>query len=484
MPYDKLLAKVPGIDHVLGSADKSTQNGRAMERHRRITLTAIASALTRATSLLTMLVSVRLVVKHFGAERYALWATITSTAAMLVFADFGIGNGLLNSISESDGKEDKPAALAYISTGFFVLLAIALLGTFALFAFYPIIPWFRIFNVTSALAVHESGPAAAIFIICFLAQLPLGVVQRVQFGYQEGFVTQLWSAAGNLLGLIGLLYVIHAGAGLPLLVAVVAGAPVATALVNAAIEFGYRRPWLKPRLAHISRVSAKRILHLGFLFFVMQVCGALGYQTDNLIIAQVRGAAKVTEYAVPFRLFSVLPAVISLVVAPLWPAYAEAKARGDVEWVKTTLKKSMYITAAIAIPINFLLIASARFLIRFWIGPAIIPSLLLLVGLGTWSVFTAVSGPLASFLNGIGFIKVQAICSVFMAVMNIGLSIYLTRHIGISGVVYGSILSQLCCIFIPYGLLLPRVLAREERQVSNMPLTAAPIDVVASTVQV
>jgi O-antigen/teichoic acid export membrane protein len=144
----------------------------------------------------------------------------------------------------------------------------------------------------------------------------------------------------------------------------------------------------------------------------------------------------------------------------------------------------MFIAAAIAIPINFCLIGSARFVIRLWIGPAVLPSLLLLVGLGVWSVFTAVSGSLASFLNGVGFIKVQAICGVFMALTNIGMSIYLTRHIGISGVVYGSILSQLCCIFIPYGLLLPRLLARVERQFYDMPLAAPRIDAVASTVQV
>jgi len=452
-------AKAISIKDLLTSVDKSTQSGRSRERYRRITFTAVSSCLARATSLLAMLVSVRLIVNHFGTERYALWATITSTVTLLVFADFGIGNGLLNAISESDGKDDQEAAISYVSTAFFVLLAVALFAAFSLWFSYPFVPWARIFNLTSPVARQEAGPAAAIFILCFLAQLPLGVVQRIQLGLQEGFITQMWSAAGNLLGLLGLLVVIRFHAGLPLLVLAVAGAPVLANLLNAATVFGVQRPWLRPHLDHISGAAARRILHLGFLFFILQIAGAVSYQTDNLIIAQVLGATAVAQYAVPFRLFAMIPAVLSMVFVPLWPAYAEASARGDVGWVKSALRRSMLLGVAVAVPANVLLIALGRPLIRLWIGPQIVPSLLLLVGLATWAVLMGVSGPLAAFLNGIGVIRMQAICCVLMAVSNVLLSIYLTRHIGVSGVIYGSIASQIVFVFIPYFWYLPRLLS-------------------------
>lgn len=438
------------ISSLLVPFDKSTHKGRSRERHRRITLTAVSSGAARATSLLTVLVSVRLIVNHFGAERYALWAIITSTVTLLVFADFGIGNGLLNAISASDGKNDQQAAVSHVSTGFFVLLFVALFGAFTLWLLYPLVPWQRIFNLRSPTAVREAGPATAIFIVCFLAQLPLGVVQRIQLGYQEGFFTQLWSAAGNLLGLAGLLAVIRFHVGLPFLVLAVAGAPVLAGLLNTVTVFGFQRPWLKPRLDYISRDAASRLLHLGFLFFIMQIAGAVGYQTDNLIIAQVLGAAAVAQYAVPFRLFAVIPAILSMLIAPLWPAYAEASSRGDVDWIKATLKRSMLLGLAVVIPANLLLVGLARPIIRLWVGSQIVPSFLLLTGLATWSILSGVSGPLAMFLNGIGFIRVQAICSVLMAVSNIGLSIYLTRRIGISGVIYGSISSTVLFTLIPY----------------------------------
>jgi O-antigen/teichoic acid export membrane protein len=407
-----------------------------------------------------MLVSVRLIVNYFGSERYALWATITSTVTLLVFADFGIGNGLLNAISESDGKNDSETVVSHISTGFFVLLAVALFGILSLWLLYPFVPWAKIFNLTSPVAIQEAGPAAAVFIVCFLAQLPLGVVQRIQLGFQEGFFTQIWSIAGSLIGLAGLFAVIHFRAGLPFLVLAVAGAPVLAGLLNTVTVFEGRWPSLRPRLDHISRAAAQRILHLGFLFFVMQIAGAVGYQTDNLIIAQVLGANAVAQYAVPFRLFAIIPAVLAMVIAPLWPAYAEASSRGDVGWVKATFGRSMLLALAITIPANLLLVVLGRPIIRLWVGPQIVPSFLLLAGLASWAILSGISGALAMFLNGIGFIRVQAICSVFMAVSNVGLSIYLTRHIGISGVIYGSLVSQILCVFIPCGVFLPRVLAK------------------------
>src|ERR1043166_7111587 len=70
--------------------DTSTTEGSSKERYRRIALTSATSILSKAVSLLTMLVSVPLTVNYLGPERFGLWMTISSVIAFLVFADFGI----------------------------------------------------------------------------------------------------------------------------------------------------------------------------------------------------------------------------------------------------------------------------------------------------------------------------------------------------------------------------------------------------------
>jgi Na+-driven multidrug efflux pump len=206
--------------------DTTTPDGRSRERYRRVALTAFANAGSRGVTVATMLVAVPLTLNYLGAERYGLWMTISSVIAMMAFADLGMGLGLMNAISEAHGKDDRQAAVTYVSSGFFMLAALALfiVGAFALA--YPFIPWPRLFNVKTPQAIQEAGPAMAVFLACFAANLPLGVVQRVQWGYQEGFFNNLWESAGKVLGLTGLLLVIYLKAGLLWLVLAMAGAPV------------------------------------------------------------------------------------------------------------------------------------------------------------------------------------------------------------------------------------------------------------------
>jgi O-antigen/teichoic acid export membrane protein len=246
--------------------DTSTPEGRSRERYRRVALTAVASAGARLVTILTMLIAVRLTLDYLGPERYGLWMTISSIVAMLGFADLGMGLGLMNAISEAHGQDDRRAAERFVSSGFFMLIAVALLILAGFAAVYPFIPWERVFNVQSPRAIQEAGPAIAVFIVCFLANLPLGVVRQVQLGYQEGFATSLWESAGRVLGLAGLLLVIYLQAGLGWLVLAMAGAPALAWLLNSFVEYGCRRPWLRPRLQNYHSASARKVLHTGLFF--------------------------------------------------------------------------------------------------------------------------------------------------------------------------------------------------------------------------
>ena len=246
--------------------DTSTAEGRSRERYRRVALTAVSSAGARVITIVTMLIAVRLTLHYLGTERYGLWMTISSIVAMMGFADLGMGLGLMNALSEAHGQEDRLAAERYVSSGFFMLSAVALLILVGFAAALPCIPWQRVFNVKSQQAILEAGPAMAVFIACFAINLPLGVVRQIQLGYQEGFATCLWESAGRVLGLAGLLLVIYLKAGLTWLVLSMAGAPALAWLLNSLVEYGFRRPWLRPRIQNYHSASARKVLHTGLFF--------------------------------------------------------------------------------------------------------------------------------------------------------------------------------------------------------------------------
>jgi O-antigen/teichoic acid export membrane protein len=443
--------------------DVSTPEGRAEERYRRAALTALVSYGARGVTLVTTLVSVPLTLSYLGIERYGMWMTISSLIAMLSFTDFGIGNGLLNSIAETNGRDDTDRAAGFVSSALAMLACIAL-GLGLLFAVaYPVTPWSRIFNVTSPTAVSEAGLATAAFAACFLLNLPLSVPQQVRTGYQEGYANALFLGAGNLLGLALVIAAISAHAPLPVLVLAMAGAPLLTSLLNAAL-LARSRPHLVPRPHLVSRDSAGALLRVGMLFFVLQIAVAVGYTSNVIVAAQVIGPAAVAEYTVATKLFLIPTTLITLALMPLWPAYREALTRRDARWIHLTLRRSLQFVFAIGIPSSAVLVVLSGPLIRFWVGNAVQPSFLLIAGLGIWTVMAGVGNAFAMLLNGAQVIRFQVIAASIMAVSNILLSILLTQRIGVAGVVWGSILAYSVCSLIPTLVIVPRLLARIQKQ--------------------
>jgi O-antigen/teichoic acid export membrane protein len=227
--------------------DISTGEGRATERLRRVFWTATTSALAKGINTLTVLISVPITLGYLGTERYGLWMTITSIVAFLGFADLGIGNVILNLVSEANGKNDADTARKCVSNAFFMLIGISV-GLAVIFVLiYPYVGWDRFFNVSSSIARREAGPAVATFLACFLVNLPLSIIPRIQMGYQEGYLSSVWQGISNLLGLAGLVSIVHLRAGLPWLVLVITGAPALGNLLNGVYLFAIQRPWLIPR---------------------------------------------------------------------------------------------------------------------------------------------------------------------------------------------------------------------------------------------
>jgi O-antigen/teichoic acid export membrane protein len=307
--------------------------------------------------------------------------------------------------------------------------------------------------------VAETGPALSIFLWCTLISLPVGLVQKIQDGYQEGYVNGMWRAGGSLLGLAGVLIAISLRQDLPILVLVMGGSPVLAMLVNSMVMFSRRRPWLMPKWNSFSQAAFTRIFKNGLLFFVLQLAVAIGFQSDNLVIAHFLGADQVSQYAVPMKLFMLIPSLLNFVITPLWPAYGEAIARRDVAWVIKTFKRSLLLSFGVSLLPSILLVIFGRGIIKFWAGPEIQPDLTLLVGLGLWMVLLSLAGPIAMLLNGANVIGIQIVCATLMAIGNLVLSIVLVQRIGISGPVYGSFVSSLLFSILPLTVILPRIFA-------------------------
>lgn len=431
-----------------------THDGRAKERYRRIFLSAISSFVSKFLTIGISLVTIPLTLNYLGTERFGLWMTISSFVALLSFADMGIGNGLMNLVAEANGKDDKTSMQGHISSALFILSLISIFLILIFYLIYPFVPWPKVFNVESQLAIQESGTAFAVLITCLALSIPTGIVQRVQMGLQMGFIAEIWQIASSIIALILLLLVIHFEGGLPWLVGALVGVPILVAALNGFNFFVRNHPELRPTLSHISKSNTQKIAGVGALFLILQLTAAIGFSSDSIIIAHYLGAGAVAEYAVATKLFGLISILAAMLLKPLWPAYCEAHARGDTVWIKKTLKRSLQTALLVSSLVAGIFLILGQWLIFEWTNHRISVALPLLISFGVWSILQSIGSSFSMLLNGLHVIKFQVVIGCIFALITIILKILLIQDVGVFGVVLITATVYTFVALIPYQIYL------------------------------
>jgi len=105
-----------------------------------------------------------------------------------------------------------------------------------------------------------------------------------------------------------------------------------------------------------------------------------------------------------------------MALAPLWPAYGEAIARGDMAWVRQTLRRSLALAVGSATVFSLALVVLGPRIIIAWVGNEINPPLILLIAFAIWKIVEAGGNALAVFLNGAHVVKAQVIVSILTCI--------------------------------------------------------------------
>jgi O-antigen/teichoic acid export membrane protein len=454
-----MSALLPSAVHYVRLAfGKGPVVGDAQRRYVRIVRGIFTGLAGRVVAVTVSFISVPLTVRYLGAERYGAWVTISAVMAWIALADLGLSNSLTNAVSEGYANDRRDLARDSVAAAFWSLVGISVVLAATFFSFWTRVPWDRVFNVETAQARSEVGPAVAIAFAIFVLNFPLSIISRIYGAYQEVAFANGWAAAGNVLGLAALIAVTRLKGGLVALVIAVSGMVLLINAISAVWVFGWSKPWLFPSLRRVTWPAVRKLSALGSKFFVIQVAALVLFQTDNLIIAHYLGAAAVTPYSVTWRLFTYTMLFQTLASPSFWPAYAEALSRGDRTWVRRSFRLNFRITvvstAALALP----LVLFGRWLIDKWAGNAAVPSHALLIWMGIWGVIYAAMSTQSCLLASAGRLKAQMIYSILAAAVNLLLSITLVQSIGLTGVIMGTVGAFLICVVVPQTLEVKRVL--------------------------
>lgn len=428
-------------------------------RGRRVAAAVASGAAARVLSATIAMLALPLTVRYLGPERFGVWATATSSVVLLSLLDLGIASTLTNHIARTAASGERATAARYFTNALAGTSVLAFLTGALIAAAWPHLNWVRILNVGPGISSSEVGATVAAGIAIVLLGLPASLVGRVFAGYQEVHRYNLVIAAGALANLGGLVVGLALHVNMPTLFVLANGWTVVANALALLVIVRRDKPWLRPRWAGLDWDIAKELVSAGSGFFLLQIAGAVVFSSDNVVLSHFLGPAQVTPYNVTWRVVGLCAVLQGLVFPALWPAYADAHARGDMAWVRRTFWLTMKTTLALNLLFALLLLAVGRPVIRVWAGAGAVPSYPLLGMMALWAVVSGAMTVESCVLAALNRTRAQGALSVVAAALNLGLSVLLVQRIGAVGVIAGTVLSYIVVLIVPQSLIVRRVLS-------------------------
>jgi len=396
-------------------------------------------------------ISIPIVLNYLGEKNYGVWITLFSILSWIYTFDVGVGNGLKIRLTEALSKKDDLLAKEYISTAyiiiFFISIVLLLIGSVGIYSF----------NFSESLNIdflNEGYLQKVIFIsfIFTISNFVIGLYKQLLFSVHQSAFIALTNVLLQSIVILSLLVADYYFEPSLLMVAFIYGiANLITGIVFSFLFFR-KRIYLLPKPLHFKRCRIRDITGLGIDFFVIQLSVIVIFTTDNLIITKLLGAESVTSYSVVYQLFQVFIVLWYIISAPLTPLYTDAYIKGDINWIKNTIKRlnKLFILIFIAIGIA---VISGEFVIGVWLGRTLEFPAYLFLFFGIFALLRIYGDLYMSFLNAIGKLKWQMYLSIFGALINIPLSILFVKtfELGSSGVILATCVSLvLLSIVMPY----------------------------------
>jgi len=404
----------------------------------------LASAGIKVADTMVHLMLVPLTLGYLNAYEYGIWLTLNSILAWINSFDVGLGNGLRNKLATALAESDKVKARAYVSTTFFMLIAIIIVIYIILAIGAESVNWYRILNVAPS-TVGNLVEVVQVSLLLFCINFVLKIVGNVYQALQLPAFNYLISFSGHLLSLIVIFIFtkLVVPGTLFWVAAIYSAAPPLVYLIAYPITFSKFYPYLAPKLSLFKKEYLKDLLSLSVVFFVLQIASIVLFAMSNLVISNLFGPDQVTPYNIAYRYFSLVPMVFNMLITPMWSAATDAYTRGDVGWIKHSNKKMVYLLIIFGILLVFMVVVSG-IVYHLWIGDEVKIPFAISALMAVYIMIYIWSLSYSYFLNGIGRLKLQMICTIIAAMLFYPVCYYFGVIYGVVGIVIG-----MCIVNLP-----------------------------------
>jgi O-antigen/teichoic acid export membrane protein len=399
---------------------------------------AAGSALNVANMVATALISVMImpfIVHHLGDRMYGIWALVAAIAGYYGLLELGLSAAIRRYLGASLGAGDEAQSRRVFNTAF--MLYCGLGGI--------------VFVLTTAIAA-----AASVFTHTTEdAYLFRQVIFWVGLSVAIGFPIRVYSGvlqAHLRFDVAGLFDILSVLARTALIIpALLAGYKViALAIISVIgnvvsawlyISFAHRRlPYLNIDRKYCKRDTISSLFSYSVFSLAAQIADILRFQVDSVVVATFLGLALVTHYSIAGRLAQYYMGLMQAFIGVFATIFSRQEGAQDYDRMQRTFFFATKLSLCGSSFMAFGLLAWGKPFILRWMGQAYLDSYPPLVALVIGYMFALWQVPSVHLLFGISKHKYFAAANWIEGAVNLALSIWLAKKIGILGVAVGTLI--------------------------------------------
>ena len=394
----------------------------------------VGSFVIKGVSMLVSFLLVPLTIGYVSSELYGVWLTISSVLTWLCFLDIGFSQGLKNKLTEAIAQDDYIRGKSLVSTCYFLMFLIFIPVCIVMEFLIPLIDWTSLLNV-SAQYNDEIVKAMYVLVAFACVQMIVNVVVSVVAAFQMVALSGTFSVIGNVLSL-GIIYFLTKTCppSLVVLAFTLAAMPIVVTFIASVILFKGKFKAVSPSYSYVNKKYIKELFGLGYKFFILNIQVVVLYQSTNILISNVSSPNEVTTYNIAYKLLSCAMMIYTLITAPLWPAYTDAYARKDFDWMKQMRSKMQKILMLSIFACVLIVLASSP-IYHFWIGNSVHVPFSMTIFVAIYVVIYCWMNLNDTLLVGMGKIQVATVMALAGMILHIPLSLLFGKYIGAYGVI-------------------------------------------------
>lgn len=381
-----------------------------------------------------------IVLRRAGQEALGVYAVVIQSVGYLALTDMGFGAATSRCLAQAHGTPDSGDRFAQVMS---TARLFSLLSNALFFVLCSGLIWLLPSVVAAPPSLIAQGRwALALVALWSLVRTPFAVSATALAATQQLARFNIAAAIGNAFRIVASLALVVGGAGLfGLLLGHLLG-EVATLVLQA---WMFRATRARHRLTWSirDRALAREMLGFGIRAFAISIGVRLIFQTDAIVVGYLFGAAAASIYystQIPATILYNIPLRISDNAAP---AINELWAQGNLQTLQKAYLRLLRYTLLVALLFGTGIVGLNGALVAAWLGPSQYAGASMSLALGIFTVLINASHVGLAFVIASGKIGTLGGLVLAEGIANLALSILLGRAIGLPGVMWATVLTNL-----------------------------------------